>query len=193
MESLGVKVVLLGESAVGKTSIVNLVHGGEYVPDQSSTIGACFQIHKMKVDDNVVNLHLWDTAGQERFRALAPMYYRDANYALLVYAIDNFDSFNSISEWYEGLQTDCQEMPHIILLGNKKDLESNRQISYIQGEELAKSINASFYEVSAKNDDGSLGEIFLSIAKESLQEQESTSAQQSVQFSHPTPEKKGCC
>ena len=125
-----VKLVLLGESTVGKTSIVNVAHRGEFIEDQTSTIGACFQIKKMKVGDATVKLHLWDTAGQERFRSLAPMYYRDAQYALLIYAIDNHDSFDSIETWHSGLVEDCSTVPHIVLIGNKTDLVDSRTVTY---------------------------------------------------------------
>ena len=111
MCAVSIKIVLLGETGVGKTSIVNVVHGGEFIPEQTSTIGACFQIHKIKIGDQLVNLHLWDTAGRERFRALTPMYYRDAQCALLVYAINNSESFETIRQWYGGLKNDCQDMP----------------------------------------------------------------------------------
>ena len=141
-----VKLVLLGESTVGKTSIVNVAHRGEFIEDQTSTIGACFQIKKMKVGDATVKLHLWDTAGQERFRSLAPMYYRDAQYALLIYAIDNHDSFDSIETWHSGLVEDCSTVPHIVLIGNKTDLVDSRTVTYEQGQELAHRLNARFYD-----------------------------------------------
>lgn len=163
-----IKLVLLGESTVGKTSIVNIVHGGEYIPEQTATIGACFHIKKMKIGDVALKLHIWDTAGQERFRSLAPMYYRDAQFALLVYAIDNQDSFNAIEEWHKGLVDDCPEMPKVILIGNKKDLEKQekRQITYEQGAELAKKLDAKFYEVSAKEDQKSINDMIDEIAND---------------------------
>ncbi|EAY11551.1 small GTP-binding protein, putative [Trichomonas vaginalis G3] len=165
-----VKLVLLGESTVGKTSIVNVAHRGEFIEDQTSTIGACFQIKKMKVGDATVKLHLWDTAGQERFRSLAPMYYRDAQYALLIYAIDNHDSFDSIETWHSGLVEDCSTVPHIVLIGNKTDLVDSRTVTYEQGQELAHRLNARFYEVSAKADHESIVKMFQDIAEEAFRE-----------------------
>ena len=128
-----VKIVLLGESTVGKTSIINVVHGGTYIQDQPTTIGACFYIKKMKIDDVTVKLHIWDTAGQERFRSLAPMYYRDAQYALLVFAVNNQDSFNAIESWHKGLVTNCSIMPKVVLIGNKIDLNEERCVSTSSG------------------------------------------------------------
>ncbi|KAH0785536.1 small GTP-binding protein [Histomonas meleagridis] len=160
-----IKLVLLGQSTVGKTSIVNVVHGGEFIPDQTATIGACFHIKKMKVNDVALKLHIWDTAGQERFRSLAPMYYRDAQFALLVYAIDNPDSFNAIDTWYRGLCDDCPEMPHVVLIANKNDLVDNRQVTTEQGKELAAKLNSKFYEVSAKEDPESINRMIEEIAE----------------------------
>jgi small GTP-binding protein len=149
------KLVLLGQSAVGKTTIINVAEGGPFVQDQSATIGACFHMKKMKMDTNAIRLHIWDTAGQERFRALAPLYYRDAQFALLVYSIDSRDSFNEINTWYKALQEDCSPLPEIAVVANKVDLVERRQISLEEGRALSKKLNASFFEVSAKaNGDG---------------------------------------
>ena len=191
-----IKLVLLGESTVGKTSIVNIVHGGEYIPEQTATIGACFHIKKMKIGDIALKLHIWDTAGQERFRSLAPMYYRDAQFALLVYAIDNQDSFNAIEAWYKGLVDDCPEMPKVVLIANKKDLEKQekRQITYEQGEELAKKLKAKFYEVSAKEDQKSINDMIEEIAKDAASGLEKTTYTDKKQV-QPVPENhdKSCC
>ena len=189
-----IKLVLLGESTVGKTSIVNVAHRGEFIQDQTSTIGACFQIKKMKVGETTVKLHLWDTAGQERFRSLAPMYYRDAQYALLIYAIDNSDSFSAIDNWYRGLVEDCSSLPNIILIGNKTDLEPSRTIKTIQGEELAKKLNAKFYEVSAKNDHEGIIRLFQNIAEHALNEiKKDSSAKPIVPTLSNSNKKGGCC
>ena len=162
------KIVLLGESTVGKTSIINVVHGGEYVPDQPTTIGACFYIKKMKVNNITMKLHIWDTAGQERFRSLAPMYYRDSQYALLVFAVNNEDSFSAIENWHRGLVQNCTQLPNLILVANKTDLVNERIVSSEAGKELASKINAKYYEISAKTDKSSVDSIFEKIAQETV-------------------------
>ena len=190
-----VKLVLLGESTVGKTSIVNVAHRGEFIQDQTSTIGACFQIKKMKVGDATVKLHLWDTAGQERFRSLAPMYYRDAQYALLIYAIDNKDSFNSIETWHNGLVEDCSVLPHIVLIGNKTDLIDSRTVSTEEGKALASKLKAKFYEVSAKSDHEGIVQMFQEIADEAYKEMQTDDDMNSAPI-QPVEQKKpkgGCC
>lgn len=189
-----VKLVLLGESTVGKTSIVNVAHRGEFIEDQTSTIGACFQIKKMKVGDASVKLHLWDTAGQERFRSLAPMYYRDAQYALLIYAIDNKDSFDSIETWHSGLVDDCTSMPHIVLIGNKTDLVDSRIVTTEQGQELAHRLHARFYEVSAKADHDSILRMFQDIADEAFKEIHVDPNGPTTKITDgPSPKQKKCC
>lgn len=165
-----IKIVLLGESTVGKTSIVNVVHGGEFVPEQTATIGACFHIKVMRVGDVSIKLHIWDTAGQERFRSLAPMYYRDAQFAVLVYAVNNRDSFQTIETWYRGLVDDCLSMPHVLLVGNKIDLVDERKVQREEGEELAAKLNAKFFEVSAKEDQSSIKTMLEVIAEDAVKE-----------------------
>lgn len=170
-QGLNAKIALLGESMVGKTSIVNVVHGGKFIPEQTSTVGACFQIKKWTVNNETINLHLWDTAGQERFRALAPMYYRDCQIALLVFAIDNVDSYSTIERWYSGLVDDCVTMPKVVIVGNKKDLrgdEGRSEAEFIteeQGAMLAEKLGARYFEISAKCDSESVREMFDTIAK----------------------------
>lgn len=168
--SPNIKLVLLGESTVGKTSIVNVVHGGEYIPEQTATIGACFHIKVMKVGNVVIKLHIWDTAGQERFRSLAPMYYRDAQFALLTYAIDNKDSFQTLETWYQGLVDDCITMPNVLIVGNKSDREEQRQISREEGQELANKLNAKFFEISAKEDHEGIKKMLDVIAQDAVAE-----------------------
>ena len=191
-----VKIVLLGESTVGKTSIINVVHGGQYIQDQPTTIGACFYIKKMKINDVTVKLHIWDTAGQERFRSLAPMYYRDAQYALLVYAVNNEDSFKAIQSWYNGLTQNCSTLPNVILIGNKVDLENERSVTTESGKQLAEQLKAKFYEVSAKTNKESVDIIFEQIANDTVKEIQAQGNQERAQTTDLTKTnetKKKCC
>jgi small GTP-binding protein len=148
-----IKLVLLGETSVGKTSIVSIAQGSGYQADQVATVGACFHIKKVRVGDIAMKLHIWDTAGQERFRSLTPMYYRDSHFVFLVYAIDNLSTFTAISRWYDGIVSECTTLPHIFLIGNKLDLEEDRAVSTDQGKAQADAMSAKFYELSAKRGD----------------------------------------
>lgn len=192
--ALPVKVVLLGASTVGKTSLVNTAMANEFVEDQQPTIGACFVIKKMDVDGKIVRLHLWDTAGQERFRSLAPMYYRDANFAIICYAINDEASFEAVRGWYDGVLADCQSLPEIYLVANKLDLENERVIQRSDGEALAEKIEAKFMEISAK-EGTNVQKLFEEIAKQSIliSEGNSTLEMNETKLDSKPGSKKGCC
>ena len=188
------KVVFLGEATVGKTSIVTVAQKKEFIPEQTATVGACFELKEMCVDGKNVNIHMWDTAGQERFRALAPMCYRDAQIAVLVYAINNEDSFSKIEHWHANLCKDCLEMPKVVIVANKIDLRDSLE-SYVkteQGTALADKLEARFFEVSAKCDFEGVEKMFEEIARMGLTKSEQI--QKPVVL--PVKEqraKKGCC
>ncbi|GFR61060.1 Ras-related protein Rab-1C-like [Elysia marginata] len=154
MKSLEAKVVVLGSQGVGKTSVVIRYVGGMFSKAVSPTIGASFFTYKMTLEQYRVKLQVWDTAGQERFRSMAPMYYRKANAAMLMYDITSLESFYDIKDWVKVL---C-------LLGNKSDLESGRKVSKEDAEEYAASIDALFYETSALKNMG-IEDAFLKVSK----------------------------
>lgn len=189
-----IKVVLLGASTVGKTSIVNTAVSNEFVEDQQPTIGACFITKKTEVNGKMLRLHLWDTAGQERFRSLAPMYFRDANFALIVYAINDENSFNAVQGWYDSLVNECMDVPTLYLIGNKIDLTDNRIISAQDGQDLATKLQAKFYEISAKTGDN-VEKLFNDLAKECYEQMMLNTQIDSKERPVEKPEKskKGCC
>jgi small GTP-binding protein len=150
-----IKLVLLGETTVGKTSIIHTINTGTFQDEQTATVGAGFHAHLMTTGTTETKLHIWDTAGQEEYRALAPMYYRDAHVAILVYAIDSQDSFLKIEGWYNALVDDCLQLPRVAIVGNKIDLVEKRVVSPSEGRDLATKLNAKFFEVSAKT--GAIG------------------------------------
>ncbi|XP_061616213.1 ras-related protein Rab-5C-like isoform X3 [Phyllopteryx taeniolatus] len=124
------KLVLLGESAVGKSSLVLRFVKGQFHEFQESTIGAAFLTQTVCLDDTTVKFEIWDTAGQERYHSLAPMYYRGAQAAIVVYDITNEESFARAKNWVKELQR--QASPHIViaLSGNKADLASKRAVDF---------------------------------------------------------------
>jgi small GTP-binding protein len=160
-----VKVVLLGDSSVGKTTLVSVAHGDTFSPDSTPTVGACFIIKVFPIDGVDVKLHIWDTAGQERFRTLTPIYYRDSQYVLLVYAVNSQESFDGLASWCRDLEGECDPLPNLILVGTKTDLAAQRAITKEAGEDYAKRIGARFYEVSAKTETEGVIEIFRDIAR----------------------------
>jgi small GTP-binding protein len=143
-----VKIVFLGESSVGKTSIISSFSQTGFIPDMSSTVGASFSMQRVALDSCDVKLKIWDTAGQERFRSLTPMYYRDAQVAILVFSVDSTATFDSLDSWVDDLKQHAAKQPAIIIVGNKIDLE--RTVEPMQGEAFADTVGASYIECSAK-------------------------------------------
>ncbi|CAK1549580.1 unnamed protein product [Leptosia nina] len=120
------KLVLLGESAVGKSSLVLRFVKGQFHEYQESTIGAAFLTQTLCLDDTTVKFEIWDTAGQERYHSLAPMYYRGAQAAIVVYDITNQDTFGRAKNWVKELQRQASPSIVIALAGNKNDLAAKR-------------------------------------------------------------------
>eukprot|EP01103_Thecamoeba_quadrilineata_P003308 TRINITY_DN1309_c0_g1_i2.p1 TRINITY_DN1309_c0_g1~~TRINITY_DN1309_c0_g1_i2.p1 ORF type:complete len:157 (+),score=20.88 TRINITY_DN1309_c0_g1_i2:16-486(+) len=118
------KLVLLGEAGVGKSNLVLRYVQGQYQEHQESTIGASYLSHNLTIDDQLVKLDIWDTAGQERYRALAPMYYRSAHAAVIVYDVTNPDTFEKAKDWVKELHQTGANNVVIAIAGNKIDLES---------------------------------------------------------------------
>lgn len=144
------KVVLLGESGVGKSSLVVRLVKNEYLPSQHSTVGASFFRYAAALDDGVtVNFDIWDTAGQERYKSLASMYYRGAAAALVVYDITVYDSFDRARFWIKELLANSPDTL-IALVGNKCDREDERAVSKDEAKRLAAESNLIHFEASAK-------------------------------------------
>jgi Ras-related protein Rab-21 len=157
------KIVLLGEGRVGKTSIVVRYVKQKYDARMESTLQASFLKKQIVVDGTTVLLNIWDTAGQERFHALGPIYYRDADGALLVYDITYGDSLKRVKEWVKELRKMDRNIP-IAIAGNKIDLEKNRHVPEKEAIGYARSINAIHVHTSAKQGKG-LDEIFNELTK----------------------------
>jgi Ras-related protein Rab-6A len=142
------KIVLLGDSSVGKTSIVNQYVFNSCSPSYQATIGVDFFSRDVAIGEGTVRLQIWDTAGQEKFRSLVPAYVRDSTVALLVYDIAARETFDALHTWYQMILNETNSS--IIVIGNKIDLETERQVSREEGEKYAKQIGAEFIETSAR-------------------------------------------
>jgi len=159
------KLVLLGESAVGKSSLVLRFVKDQFDDYRESTIGAAFLTQTVQLDDETtIKFEIWDTAGQERYKSLAPMYYRNANCAVVVYDITQTASLEKAKTWIRELQRQADPSIIIALCGNKLDLESRRQVTREEAQKYAEEEGLMWGETSAKSGDG-VQEIFNNIAK----------------------------
>lgn len=148
------KVIILGESGVGKTALLNRYVNDQFIETHKATIGADFMTKEIKIDDKLITLQMWDTAGQERFKSLGNSFYRGADAAILVYDITSNETFEKIDEWRNNFLDlsgeKSNEFP-ILLLGNKQDLENQRAVQANAGNDRAQRNDMIFYETSAVN------------------------------------------
>ncbi|KAI5962684.1 VPS21 [Candida pseudojiufengensis] len=172
-----VKLVLLGEAAVGKSSLVLRFVSNDFQENKEPTIGAAFLTQKCTIGDKTIKYEIWDTAGQERFASLAPMYYRNAQAAVVVYDITKPASFIKARHWVKELHEQANKDITIALVGNKYDLvedesteentneeESIRKVSFEEGQSLANEENLLFFETSAKTS-YNVNEVFIGIGE----------------------------
>ncbi|XP_021723741.1 ras-related protein Rab5-like isoform X2 [Chenopodium quinoa] len=147
----------------GKTSLVLRFVKGQFFDCQESTIGAAFFTEVLSLDEAIVKLDIWDTAGQERYQSLAPMYYRGAAAAVVLYDITSMESFEKAKRWIEELQRQASPRMFTALVGNKADLDEKREVDNEVAEEYAKQNGLHFFETSAKTAQN-VNELFYEIA-----------------------------
>ena len=159
-----IKILTLGDTMVGKSSIVLRFSEDKFDDNQFATIGIDFKTKYMRIGESSVKVLIWDTAGQEKFRNIAKQYYKGANGVLLIYDVTNKKSFERIAYWMNELKDNNQiNELDICLVGNKIDLEG-RVITREEGEKFALDNDIKYFEVSAKTSEG-IEELFTSVTK----------------------------
>lgn len=189
-----VKLVLLGDQGVGKSSIALRFVRGVFHEHLEATIGAAFLTHTVIVKDCTVKMDIWDTAGQERYHSLAPMYYRGASAAIIVYDVNIADTFSRALAWVKELRQQNSSSVLIILAGNKVDLApENRAVSLEDAQTFAKENGLLFAEVSAKTG-FAVNEIFTTLANKLVQQdkEESEARRRGVRLGGEEGESSGC-
>ena len=147
------KLLLLGDSTVGKTCFLMRFTENTFQEIHMSTIGLDYRFKKMTLENQeVATVQIWDTAGQDRFRAITKNYYKGAHGILLIYDVTNQKSFDNVKNWVGQIRENASEKAIIYIVGNKVDDTAHRVVSKEQGEETAKEFNLKFYEASAKED-----------------------------------------
>ena len=147
------KLILIGNSGVGKSSILQRYMNKTFEESYKCTIGVDFLMKSLEVKGKTVKLQLWDTAGQEKYKSMVSSYYRGANVALVVFDITSRSSFESLPLWIENYYKNGPEQKNIILIGNKKDMADQRQVTQEEAEEFSETNNMIYFETSAKEGD----------------------------------------
>eukprot|EP01099_Mayorella_cantabrigiensis_P003863 TRINITY_DN2902_c0_g1_i1.p1 TRINITY_DN2902_c0_g1~~TRINITY_DN2902_c0_g1_i1.p1 ORF type:complete len:227 (-),score=55.95 TRINITY_DN2902_c0_g1_i1:59-703(-) len=159
------KVILVGDSGVGKSNLLSRFTRNEFFAETKSTIGVEFATKSIKTDGKVIKAQIWDTAGQERYRAITTAYYRGAVGALLVYDISKKDTFRNIERWLTELRSNASENIVVMLVGNKSDLAHLREVEVDSASDFAKKNSLSFIETSAR-ESSNVEQAFITILTE---------------------------
>ena len=197
------KIILVGESSVGKTSIMKRFIENKFNNEYQSTIAAVNTKKLYRIDnDNIAELNIWDTAGEEKFRTITKQFYKDAHGALLIYDITQKETFAKIDSWLDEIIDTAPSDIVIFLIGNKIDMDQKREVEYNDGKNFAEENSILFYEVSAKNGNnvGSTFDILANKIFQTMKEEENNEnkymrreQRSSIQLNKNTfNEKKNC-
>jgi Ras-related protein Rab-1A len=145
------KLLLIGDSGVGKSCLLIRFADDTYTESYISTIGVDFKIRTIELEGKTVKLQIWDTAGQERFRTITSSYYRGAHGIIIVYDVTDQESFDNVKQWLHEIDRYATDDVNKLLVGNKSDLTSKKVVTYEAAKEFADSVGMEFLETSAKN------------------------------------------
>jgi len=145
------KLLLIGDSGVGKSCLLLRFADDTYTESYISTIGVDFKIRTIELEGKTIKLQIWDTAGQERFRTITSSYYRGAHGIIVVYDVTDQESFNNVKQWLQEIERYACESVNKLLVGNKSDLTTKKVVDWTTAKEYADSLAIPFLETSAKN------------------------------------------
>ena len=159
------KMIVIGDAGVGKSCLTAKATKDMFEETYSVTVGFEFMVFNVKINDTIVKLQIWDTSGQEIYRSLTSGFYRNASLAMMVYAIDNIESFNHIESWLKEIKLQSNPDIKIFLIGNKADLEEERQVQFNTAKTFKEENEINYFsEASAKNGINAK-EVFIEAAK----------------------------
>lgn len=179
------KITILGDIAVGKTSILSRYMTNEFNPAYRATVGVEFQVKNLRLDNNKVSLKIWDTCGEERYKSITRQYYRNTNGALLVFDLTNPKSLERMNDWLMDLKSENQSDVVIFLVGNKSDSKDKILQLSSDGKKFASNNNIPYAEVSAKTGAG-IANLFEAVARKMV-----VVAENKDENENETVEKKG--
>ncbi|KAM4553815.1 EF-hand calcium-binding domain-containing protein 4B [Fundulus diaphanus] len=185
------KIVLVGNSSVGKTSLLQRFCDGRFHPGTCATVGIDYSVKTITVDNSQVALQMWDTAGQERYRSITKQFFRKVDGVIVMYDITAEQSFTAVRQWLTSVKEGTGEEIPIMLLGNKMDKEAEREVQKEVGERLAKDCQMTFFECSACSGDN-VAESMVQLAR-ILKEQEDKEKEKTIQLVSSPSKKRSCC
>mmetsp|Transcript_3564 Transcript_3564/g.7648 ORF Transcript_3564/g.7648 Transcript_3564/m.7648 type:complete len:197 (-) Transcript_3564:26-616(-) len=193
-ELTNIKLVVLGDAAVGKTSLALRFVTGTFKLGTDSTVGASFITKTMDVGHQKVKFNIWDTAGQERYRSIVRMYYKEVSAALLIYDITKPISFTNLERWHSELKKHVDDDIVVTVIGNKDDLVEYEAVNLDEAQAFATRIGARYFRTSCKNDQG-VTEMFSEVAMECMRRKInfSTKPKVSVTLEEKKGKKNSCC
>jgi small GTP-binding protein len=198
------KLILVGDSGVGKTNLLSRFARDEFTADSKSTIGVEFATKTLRIDEKVIKAQIWDTAGHERYRSITAAYYRGAIGALLVYDVAAARTFRGVPLWLTELRANVDSDALIVLVGNKSDLDDQREVSHEEGIQFSHREKLLFIETSAK-DATNVGDVFALVMRHAIERIGGQGAESDsmgtalvkrrglVIAPAPEMEKRGCC
>lgn len=190
------KLLLIGDSGVGKSCLLLRFADDSYTDSYISTIGVDFKIRTVEIDGKTIKLQIWDTAGQERFRTITSSYYRGSHGIIVVYDVTDMDSFNHVKQWFQEIDRYATEGVTKLLVGNKSDLTAKKVVDTNTAKEFADSMGVQFIEASAK-DSTNVEQAFLAMARQIKERLPSNGTgggdKDKVNLGRPVQESSGGC
>ena len=188
------KVLMIGDSGVGKTCLLQRFDKGEFRANTLPTIAIDFSVKSVSVGSKKLKMQIWDTAGQEKYNTLTSSFFKSTNGVLVVFALDSRASFNSVSKWMGQISALAPKDVVVSLVGNKADLSKEREVASEEGADLAKGFNCEYFETSAATG-ANVEKVFSNLAEKILAKQPTPAPPTRSIGSEFTQEKKekGCC
>ena len=201
-EDYKLKVVVVGDSGVGKTNLIKRFITNTFSENSKATVGVEFISKSYKINNQVFKIEMWDTAGQERYKSITAAYYKGAKGALIVYDTTQKTSYENINKWMVEIKDKASKDMKLMIIGNKTDLKDSRQVETNEALQKAKDLEASLMETSAK-DGSNVKEAFYDLLKEMYREikkkievveSQTKGGNDGIQLeTNEKPKKKGCC